>query len=42
MMSRACNTHGGDENCIKIMVGKEEVKSVLGKFQRGWKSNIIL
>jgi hypothetical protein len=41
MMSEAYNTHGGDEKYIKITVGKEKAKNLLGKLQRGWKNDII-
>jgi hypothetical protein len=30
-MGRACSTHGTDENCIQILVGKPEGRRVVGR-----------
>jgi hypothetical protein len=32
--------HGGDENCIKVLVGKPEGKRPLGGTGRRWEDNI--
>jgi hypothetical protein len=36
----ACSTHGRDEKCIYILVGKSEGKRSLGTPRRGWENNI--
>jgi hypothetical protein len=37
---RACSTHGRDEKCIKMLVGKPKVKRPLGRHRRRWGNNI--
>jgi hypothetical protein len=39
-MGRACSTNGGEEECIRILVGKPEGKRPLGKSRRRWVDNI--
>lgn len=39
---RVCNTHGRDEICINIIVGKQERKSPIGKLNRRWGKYIIM
>jgi hypothetical protein len=39
-MGRACSTNGGEEKCIKILVGKPEGKRPLGIPRSRWVDNI--
>jgi hypothetical protein len=39
-MGRTCNTHGKDENALKILVGKTVGKRPLGRSSRRWEDNI--
>jgi hypothetical protein len=39
-MGRTCSTHGRDEKCIKVLVGKPERKRRLGRPRRRWEDNI--
>jgi hypothetical protein len=39
-MVRACSTHGGEERCIQVLVGKPEGKEPLGRPRSNWKDNI--
>jgi hypothetical protein len=38
-MSRACNTNGGEEECIYNLIGKPEGKRPLGRPRRRWEDN---
>jgi hypothetical protein len=35
-----CGTHGGREGCYRILVGKPESKTPLGRPRRRWEDNI--
>jgi hypothetical protein len=39
-MGWACGTHGRDEKCIQILIGKSEGKRPLGRPKRRWEDNI--
>jgi hypothetical protein len=39
-MGRGCRTNGEKMNAYRIVVGKPEGKSVLGRQRRGWENNI--
>jgi hypothetical protein len=39
-MGRACSTKGGEEECIRILVGKPEGKRPLGSPRRRWVYNM--
>jgi len=39
-MGRACSTHGRDEKCIQILVGKPDGKRSFRRPRCGWKDNI--
>jgi hypothetical protein len=39
-MDDACSTHGRDEKCLNILVGKHEGKRQLGRSRRRWEDNI--
>jgi hypothetical protein len=39
-MGGSCSTHGRDEICIKILVGKPEEKRPIGTRGRRWEDNI--
>jgi hypothetical protein len=39
-MGRACSTNGGEEECIRILVGKPEGKNLLGRPNCSWVDNI--
>jgi hypothetical protein len=39
-MGRACNTNGGEDECIKAIGGKARRKRPLGRTRRRWVDNI--
>jgi hypothetical protein len=39
-MGGVCSTHGGNEKCVKIFVGKPEWKRLLGRPRHRWMDNI--
>jgi hypothetical protein len=39
-MGIACSMHGGEEECIQVLVGKTEGKRPLGRPRRRWENNI--
>jgi hypothetical protein len=39
-MGRACSTNGGERNAYRILVGKPEGKTPLGRPRRRWVGNI--
>jgi hypothetical protein len=39
-MAVACGTYVGDERCVQGLVGKPEVKRLLGKSRYDYKDNI--
>jgi hypothetical protein len=41
-MGRACSTNGEKRNACRILVGKPEGKSPLGRSRRRWEDNIKL
>jgi len=41
-MGGACRTHGGDEKCTQISVGKLEGKRPLRRHGRRWDNNITM
>jgi hypothetical protein len=41
-VSRTCGTHGGGERCLRVFVGRPEVKRPLGRPRYRWEDNIKL
>ena len=39
-MGVACSAYGGEERCIRVLVGKPEGKRSLGRPRRRWEDNI--
>jgi hypothetical protein len=39
-MGGACVSYGGEERCIRVLVGKPEGKKPLGRPQLRWRDNI--
>ena len=39
-MGGGCNTYGGRRGVNRVLVGKPEGKSPLGRFRRRWEDNI--
>jgi hypothetical protein len=41
-MGRACSAYGGEERCIRVLMGKPEGKRPFGRLRRRWKDNITM
>ena len=39
-MGGECSTYGGEDRCIRVLVGKPEGKGPLGRPRRKWDDNI--
>jgi hypothetical protein len=39
-MDRACRPHGGEEECIRVLVENSEGKRLLESQRRSWEDNI--